>query len=164
MSVWEAIQKLRSDAKLVGDLADGHHLYLDELRSSLPNWGTTLDNLAKSYRKNIPTIGVNLNALGKRIQSLEAKGPGSTSPSTLFFNLGSSLGGGTGGPACVIQSEFDQAKAEIQATFMDVKLAIQTLEQGSPGLGSGSKLQGKVDKALKRLGEIEGKQQANLLP
>jgi hypothetical protein len=157
MSVWEAIRKLRSDAKLVGGLADGHHLYLDELRSSLPNWGATLDNLAKSYRENLPTIGVNLNALGKRIQSLEAKGPVSTSSSNSFFNLGSSTGGGTEGPVCVPQSEFDQAKAEIQDAFTDVKTAIQTLEQGSPALGSGSGLQGKVDKALKRLGEIEGR-------
>jgi hypothetical protein len=42
MSVWEAIQKLRLDAKLVGGLANGHHLYLDKLRLKLPKIGELL--------------------------------------------------------------------------------------------------------------------------
>jgi hypothetical protein len=49
MLVWAAIRKLRSHAKAVGGLIDGHHLYLNELRLKLPNWGITLDNLARSY-------------------------------------------------------------------------------------------------------------------
>jgi hypothetical protein len=50
MSVWEAVRKLQANAQLVGGLANGHHLYLDELRWKLQNWGTMLDNLARSYR------------------------------------------------------------------------------------------------------------------
>jgi hypothetical protein len=90
MSAWEAIWKCRANAQLVGGLANGHHLYLDELRLKLPNGGTMLGHLARSYCEYLPTISVNLNALGKIIQSLEAKGP-----------------------ACVVQTKFNQAKAKI---------------------------------------------------
>jgi uncharacterized protein (UPF0264 family) len=42
MSIWEALQQLQTSAKLSGGIVDGHHLYLDELRLKLPNWGAAL--------------------------------------------------------------------------------------------------------------------------
>jgi hypothetical protein len=96
MSVWEAIQLLRMEEKLAHALSGGHHLYLDDLTRNLPNWGTTLDNLTKSYQENLPKIGTHLNGLGKNILLLESKNPtGNLDP---FLNLGSGLGGnGSGG-------------------------------------------------------------------
>jgi hypothetical protein len=161
MSVWDAIRKLRADTLLVGGVADGHHLYLDELRKKLPNWSTTLENLAKSYRENLPTIGSNLNSLGQRILSLETRSQSTAPPSNAFFTIGNPPASSNGGPACVAQTEFDQAKADIHEAFTDVKTAIDSLQQSNPG-GGGSGgfppgVEQKVDKALKRLGEIEGR-------
>jgi hypothetical protein len=74
MLVWEArIQLLRTQVKHAHAVGEGHHLYLNELKKNLPNWGTMLDNLAKSYQENLPKIGVSLNALGEKICLLESK-------------------------------------------------------------------------------------------
>jgi hypothetical protein len=75
MFVWETIQRLRTEVKLVHAFGEGHHLYLDDLRKNLPNWGTTLNNLAKSYQENLPKIGTNLCSLGAKICLLESKTP-----------------------------------------------------------------------------------------
>jgi hypothetical protein len=52
---------------------------------------------------------------------LETKGQAAVPPSKSFFNLGNPLGGGSGGPACVAQTDFDQTKAKIHDEFTDVK-------------------------------------------
>jgi hypothetical protein len=65
MSVWEAIQRLHNEVKLVHALGEGHHLYLDDLRKNLPTWETTLNNLAKSYQESLSKIGTNLNSHGE---------------------------------------------------------------------------------------------------
>jgi hypothetical protein len=143
----------------MGGCTNGHRLYLNELRLNLPNWGTTLDNLAKNYCKNLPKIGVNINVLGTRIQILESKRPVANSPSKSFFNLGSSWRRCSRGTTCVPKTEFDQAKVEIQEAFMNLKKAIQTLKQGGSGWSGTphTSLHAKVDKALKWMGEIEGR-------
>jgi hypothetical protein len=98
----------------------------------LPNWGTTLDNSAKC--ENLPRFGTHFNTIGARIQSLESKGVTASGASNSFLNFGSSLGGGGGGPVWVPQTEFKQAKMEIQKAFLDVNKAIKILEQGGLGL------------------------------
>jgi hypothetical protein len=112
MSVWEAIQGVRSEVKRAAAIGEGHHLYLDDLKKRLPNWGVTLDNLAKSYQENLPKIGANLGALGEKIRLLESNNPaGNLNP---FMNLGSTLNSGqSNGGSFVTASDFDKAKGEI---------------------------------------------------
>jgi hypothetical protein len=147
---------------------NGHTLYLEDLRKKLPNWGTTLENLARSYQTNLPKIGVNLNSLGSRIQKLESNtATGGQASSNSFLTLGSSMSGlNSMGSSGVAQSEFDQANAEIKVAFANVKTAIEALQQGASIPSSGGvapstilpqDLTTKVDRALKRLGEIEGR-------
>jgi hypothetical protein len=88
MSILEALQQLRTSAKLSGGIVDGHHLYLDELRLKLPNWGAMLENLASSYSGNLPKIGVKLNELGAQVLSLESRGPLANPTNNSFLNLG----------------------------------------------------------------------------
>jgi hypothetical protein len=82
------------------------------------------------------------------------------------LNLGNAFGGGSGsgGATYVPQTEFGNAKQEIQEAFELVRTSIDNLEQGATGPGNGNggtgtpvDLQSSVDKALKRLGEIEGR-------
>jgi hypothetical protein len=155
MSIWEALQQLRTSAKWSGGIVDGHHLHLDELRLKLPNWGATLENLASSYSGNLPKIGVKLNKLGACVLSLESRGPSANPTNTSFLNLGNAFGGGSGsgGAAYVPQTEFDSAKQEIQEAFELVKTSIENLEQGATGPGNGNggtgtpaNLQSSVDK------------------
>jgi hypothetical protein len=70
------------------------------------------------------------------------------------------VGAGNG----VTQTDFEEAKEEIQVAFTEVKTAIEELRDGSPvsfgdnSAGTGpSDMQAKVNRALKRLGEIEGR-------
>jgi hypothetical protein len=106
--------------KLAAVMGDGHHLYLDDLKRSLPNWGTTLDNLVKSYQENLPRIRGNLTALGEKIHLLETKDPpGNLNP---FLKLGSSLNtGGASGDNYVQQTKFAKAKTDIEEAFEEVK-------------------------------------------
>jgi hypothetical protein len=89
--------------------------------------------------------------------------------------MGNYLGSNRGKLACVPQTEFDQAKTQIEEAFTgNVKKVIKTLQQvglgdesrnGSPDPGVGGSphfgSQPKVEKAVKWLGEIE--EQSNLL-
>jgi hypothetical protein len=146
ISIWEAIQLLWTEVKLATAIRDGHHLYLDDLERSLPNWGTTLDNLVKIYQENLPRIGDNLTMLGEKIRMLETKDPaGNLNP---FMNLGASLGnGGANGAHCVQQTNFENAKAEIEEAFHEVK---EALRQQDSGGSAPTSLTAKVDKALHR--------------
>jgi hypothetical protein len=121
MPVWEAIQLLRLEVKLASAVGDGHHLYLDDLKRSLPDWGTTLDNLSKSYQENLPRIGANLASRGEKIRLLETKDPtGNPNP---FMNLGVSIGSAGGGQGHhVTQSYFEKAKAKIKEAFREIKV------------------------------------------
>jgi hypothetical protein len=165
MSVWEAIRQLRSKNKTGKGVADGHNLYLEQLKNQLPNWGITLDNLAKSYQTNLPKIGTNLSALGSRILSLESKSQAPQGNTNSFLSFGNALGGMSAEKDSVTQTEFDQAKQEIQDAFTEVKKAIELLQAGGgPAMSVNASttsspvdLQEKVNKALKRLGEIEGR-------
>jgi len=151
MSVWEAIQLLRSKVKLAHALGEGHHLYLDDLKKNLPNWGVTLENLSKSYQENLPKIGTNLQALGEKIRLLQNnQSTGSLNP---FLNLGLDAGN-LHGNSFVLQGDFNKSKAEIEEAFREVRTTLQ--EQGGNG-AMPTGLTSKVDKALKRLGEIEGR-------
>jgi hypothetical protein len=154
MSVLEAIQLFWMEVKLLAAaIGDGHHIYLDDLKRSLPNWGTTLDNLVKSNQENLPRIGANLTSLGEQICMLETKDPaGSLNP---FMSLGASLGNwGMNRGHYVQQTNFEKAEAEIQEAFCEVKEALwQQASGGSVPTG----LTAKVDKALKQLGKIEGR-------
>jgi hypothetical protein len=109
--------------------------------------------LAKSYQENLPKIGVYLDALGGKIRLLETKNPAShLNP---FMNLGSLLGGGsTSNSSYVLPNDFEKAKVEIEAAFTDVKAALQ---QQVGGGSAPAGLTAKVDKALKQLGEIQGR-------
>jgi hypothetical protein len=166
MSVWDAVKQLRAKNTQAKVTTDGHQLYLEQLQTQLPNWGTTLENLAKSYQQNLPKIGTNLNALGARLLSLESKGPSPPGNSNPFLNLERPVVGSGGATVVgVAQMDFDQAKLEIQEAFTDVKTAIEDLRQGGGGGTSGGNansstpdgLEAKVNRALKRLGEIEGR-------
>jgi hypothetical protein len=106
--------------KLASAISDGHHLYLDDLKRSLPNWGTTLKNLAKSYQENLPKIGNNLAALGEKIRLLESRNP--TGKLTPFIHLGALLNaGGTAGPSYILQNNFEKGKAEIETAFKEIR-------------------------------------------
>jgi hypothetical protein len=156
MSVWGAIQLLQTEVKLTHALSNCHHLYLNDLKRSLPNWGTTLENLAKSYQENFPKIGTNLNGLGGKLWLLESKNP--IGNLNTFLNLGSRLGssgtGGTRGTSFVQQSDFDKAKQEIKEVFQEVKVALQ---QPGSNVSIFTGLSAKVNKVLKPLGKIEGR-------
>jgi hypothetical protein len=91
MSVWEAIQQLRTEVKLTHAIGQGHHfLYLTDLRKHLLNWGTLLNNLAKTYQENLPKIGTNLSSLDAKVCLLETNAPASNvNP---FMSLGNPLG------------------------------------------------------------------------
>ena len=152
LSVWEAIQLLHTKVELTHAVGEGHHLYLDDQMKNLPNWGTTLENLSKSYQKNLPKIGSNLQALGEKIRILQSTQPvGNSNP---VLNLGSLLGGvSRNGESYVLQGDFNKSKAEVEEAFRVIKFALQ--EQGG-GATPSAGLTVKIDKALKRLGEIEG--------
>jgi hypothetical protein len=168
MSVWDAVQQLRSNVQTNKGSVNGNSLYLEDLRKKLPNWGTTLENLARSYQTNLPKIGVNLNSLGSRIQKLESNtATGGQAGSNPFLTLGSTGSGQNSmGSSGVAQSDFDRANADIKVAFANVKTAIESLQQGTSTPSSGGvapsatlpqDLTTKVDRALKRLGEIEGR-------
>ena len=154
MSVWEAIQLLWTKVKLAHALSKGQHLYLDDLKKNLPNWGTTLENLSKSYQENLQKFGSNLQALGEKARLLQAKQPtGNLNP---FLNLGTTLGGSNSTRDSFIlqQGDFNKSKADIEEAFREVKTALQQ-QGGNNTVPTG--LTVKADKVLKRLGEIEGR-------
>jgi hypothetical protein len=176
MSVWEALQDLRSKSQVVEELADGHHLYLDDLRKTLPNWGKTLENLAASYQHNFPIINRNLSSLGARLLLVESKKQVENGPGTnRFMNVAAGVQGpDPSSQPVVFESDFEEAKQNIQDAFIAVRESIKNLEDASGGgvgqaggFGAPSPtiginhatagLEFKVDKALKRLGEIEGR-------
>jgi hypothetical protein len=133
MSVWEAVKQLRVKSTIVKEASDGQSLYLDQLKTQLPNWGSTLGNLATSYQQNVPNIGTNLSALGARILSLETKGTAPFGNLNPFFNLGNQAAPQS--PAVGVSvMDFDQAKFEIQEAFTKVKAAIEDMRQGSGGV------------------------------
>jgi hypothetical protein len=157
MSIWEAITRLRVDSARIGALSDGSFLYLDELRKTIPNWGTTLENLSASYLDTIPKINRNLVTMRSRLGALEeTKTPPNPFGSIGIGILSQDLDGNGPGPSIdrsyVLQGDFENTKKEIDEAFAVVTAAIK-----SSGGGGNADLNIKVEKAMLRLGDIEGR-------
>jgi hypothetical protein len=172
MSVWEAMQYLRGKIQTTDGCVDGHHLYLDELKNSLPNWGKTLASLATSYQINFPKINKNLNALGARILAVESIRQPVAKPQEnrfLHFDVPPMMGVDSARFGMVLESDFEASKRDIEAAFQAIRASIECIEVGvTPNAGAtnveprvqdfaSGGLEAKVDRALKRLGEIEGR-------
>jgi hypothetical protein len=70
MSIWEALARPRTSGSCTTGISDGNFHYLDELRKKLPNWETTLKNMAVSYIDTIPKINRNLVMRKARLATL----------------------------------------------------------------------------------------------
>jgi hypothetical protein len=156
MSIWEAIARLRTSGSRTTGISDGNFHYLDELRKKLPNWGTTLENMAASYIDTIPKINRNLVMMKTRIATLESGS--STMKNNPFNEIGVGVPPSNNmapGSSYVLQSNYKILKDEIDAAFTSVNKSL--LNQGGSGVVGVGVLDEKVDKTIQRLGEIEGR-------
>jgi hypothetical protein len=163
MSLWEAIECLRTTTTHVDIMSYETYLYLDELKNKLPNWATTLSNLTDtSYMKNLPMMNKGLRSCRERLDILKQKNPGGIP--NAFAGLNSNLGvpnnvrsssGDTGnGSYYVLQVDFNTAKHEIEETLQDFQTVLNGIGSGAPGGGSTDL---KIDQALQGVREIEGR-------
>jgi hypothetical protein len=72
MPIWDPVARLRTLGSCTTGISDGNFHYLDELQKKLPNWGTTLENMATSYIDTIPKINRNLAMMKARLATLES--------------------------------------------------------------------------------------------
>jgi hypothetical protein len=155
MSIWEALARLRTSRSCTTGISDSNFHYLDELRKKLPNWGTTLENMAASYIDTISKINRNFVMMKARLATLES---GSSTVKNNPFNeigVGVPPSNMAPGGTFVLQSDYKILKDEIDTAFTSVNKSLLNKE-GAGGAGVGV-LDKKVDKTIHCLGEIQGR-------
>jgi hypothetical protein len=119
-----------------------------------------LESLATSYQKSFPQVNKNLNSLGARLLLVESGNREATGRKEgnrfLHFDTPSITGAETNGDSKVLESEFEEAKRDIESAFLAVRASIQNLEDGRASRGD-TGYSNVASASLKRLGEIKGR-------
>jgi hypothetical protein len=145
MSLWEAVEDLRSVTRRIDGVTDGNYGYLDDLRKTLPNWSKTLGDLSKNYFVNLPKMNAGgLVGCRTRLDILEGTGP----PSRISAVVDGF--GGIRNQSFVLQADFNDTKRDLETTFVELRNTIA--ESG----GSASS-DPRIGKVLERLGDLEGR-------
>lgn len=120
MPLWEVIEGLRLATKRVQGISEGNYIYLDELQLQLPNWGTTLEELSKSYVLNLPKMNASLIGCCSRLDILEARPTGPLADLS-GISSGRTHAFDTAGQSYVSQSNFNSTKINLKTNLRNLR-------------------------------------------
>jgi hypothetical protein len=149
MSIWEAIVGLRATGLKKSSSSDEVLLYIETLKKNLPSWAATYSNMSASYLETIPKINRSLVTVRSRLDTLKYGGHATAANPFSGIGVGVPVPGPIARGPFVLQSNYESNKQDVNTLFDNINAAMLN--------GQRSRINTKVDKAIKRLGEIEGR-------
>jgi hypothetical protein len=171
MSIWEALNSLRTQVSSVTGGLDEQRRLFDAFKAMMPTWKTNFDKMSVSYVKNLPRINTVLHGLSGRIRKLEATAENllTTESTSSIVNpflgrSGASNINKIGGASGVTQPEFEAMKLNVKDALEEVRTSILDLKSSGTSASvstmsdaSVAGMQVQFNKVLERLSEIEGR-------
>jgi hypothetical protein len=171
MSLWEAVNSLRTQVSSVTGGLDKQERHLAAFKTNEAGWKANFNSLSVSYLRNLPSIKAYLEGLKDRILLLEAKTKALPTPQNAspilnppLGHSGPSVHNKVGGTPGVTQPDFEALKLnvknaleEVRTSILDLKSSGTSASNNTSGDASTAGLRVEFNRVLERLSEIEGR-------